>query len=195
MTPRVVNIRHGQRWSAASSTATNRTPLGGSFLSPVFRQTVAAKWPRRPNPDILSHAIPLFFIARNRHGLWVAREADGRIGGMFIFRRSAHHFANKQAGVGGCATTQLSDIFELDTENGGNPCATVMAAVKTKMAAIRGFFPRCRVRLCRTYFPHYLYGIYEIAPRFVSNSYADVRTFRTRKQNHSAMRLLRWLAF
>ena len=99
------------------------------------------KWPQRPDPSIISNAIPLFFIARNRDGLWVAREAEGCNGGIFVFRRSAHRFANREAGVAGCATMHLSDIFELDIENRGNPCATLMAAVKAKITAIKGFFP------------------------------------------------------
>lgn len=42
--------------------------------------------PQRPGPALLSEAIPLFFIGRNKDGLWVAREADGRIGGIFLLK-------------------------------------------------------------------------------------------------------------
>jgi hypothetical protein len=32
---------------------------------------------------IISNSIPAFFVGRNEAGLWVAREAKGRIGGIF----------------------------------------------------------------------------------------------------------------
>jgi hypothetical protein len=44
------------------------------------------KFPRRPDSGVLSESIPLFFIARNRAGLWIAREAQGRTGGIFCSR-------------------------------------------------------------------------------------------------------------
>ena len=32
------------------------------------------------DPDVVSASIPAFFIGRDKAGLWVAREANGRIG-------------------------------------------------------------------------------------------------------------------
>jgi hypothetical protein len=46
--------------------------------------------------DILSAAIPAFFIGRNKAGLWVVRETRGRLGGKFLFKWSALAFARAQ---------------------------------------------------------------------------------------------------
>jgi hypothetical protein len=40
---------------------------------------------QRPAPDIISASLPVFFIACNHDGLWVACDADKRIGGVFLF--------------------------------------------------------------------------------------------------------------
>ena len=47
----------------------------------------AAKLPGRPDASVLNELIPLFFIGRNKNGLWVVREAGGQTGGMFLFQR------------------------------------------------------------------------------------------------------------
>jgi hypothetical protein len=49
--------------------------------------------PQRPDPSVLSETIPLFFIGRNREGFWVARDAHGRVGGIFVLKQSALKFA------------------------------------------------------------------------------------------------------
>ena len=71
--------------------------------------------------DILSESIPAFFIGRNRVGFWVAREAHGRIGGIFLFKSSAVNFARAQSEGSQCALVYPSATFELDTKNRGNP--------------------------------------------------------------------------
>jgi hypothetical protein len=76
------------------------------------------------DPNVLSETIPAFFIGRNKSGLWVAREAKGRIGGIFFLKNSALSFAHAQTGAVGCATIFPSERFELDLENNGNPFAT-----------------------------------------------------------------------
>ena len=73
--------------------------------------------------DVLSDAIPAFFIGRNKAGLWVAREARGRIGGLFLLKSSAVAFARARSEVDGCATIFPDDTFELDVANEGNPLA------------------------------------------------------------------------
>ncbi len=101
--------------------------------TPFDAMTVMAqqtKLPPRPGPGILSEAIPLFFIGRNKDGFWVAREADGRIGGIFLRKQAALRFANRSAQPGGCATMFLSKRFELDVENKGNPLVAYLAAAK-----------------------------------------------------------------
>jgi hypothetical protein len=44
----------------------------------------AVNFLRRPDLSVLSEAIPLFYIAQNKLGFWVAREAEGRGGGVFF---------------------------------------------------------------------------------------------------------------
>ena len=86
--------------------------------------------PPRPDPGILSEAIPLFFIGRNEDGFWVAREADGRIGGIFLRKQAALRFANRSAQPEGCATMFLSKRFELDVENKGNSLVAHLATTR-----------------------------------------------------------------
>ena len=71
--------------------------------------------------DIVSASIPAFFIGRNKAGLWVAREARGRIGGLFLFKSSAVDFANRQSAPARCALVFPTETFELDIENRGSP--------------------------------------------------------------------------
>jgi hypothetical protein len=92
-------------------------------LSPTHFGATArapAKLPERPGAGVLNKAIPLFFIGRNRNGFWLAREAQGRIGGMFLLKRSALRFAQEASAPIGCATMFLAEPFELDTWNCGN---------------------------------------------------------------------------
>jgi hypothetical protein len=77
--------------------------------------------PSRPDAHVLNCVIPLFFIGRNKNGFWIAREARGRTGGMFLLRGSAHRFAQRASAPRGCATMFLAKTFELDTRNAGNP--------------------------------------------------------------------------
>jgi hypothetical protein len=83
---------------------------------------LASTTPFRPlDASIVSDAIPAFFIGLNGEGFWVAREAKGRIGGLFLLRASAVSFARNQSGPTGCATVFPTGGFELDLENSGNP--------------------------------------------------------------------------
>jgi hypothetical protein len=79
--------------------------------------------------SIISDAIPAFFIGRNRAGFWVAREAKGRIGGIFLLKSSALSFAHAQSAPTGCATIFPSEKFELDLENEGNLVAVRLASL------------------------------------------------------------------
>jgi hypothetical protein len=90
------------------------------------------QFPARPHARDLSESIPLFFIGRNENGLWVAREAEGRKGGIFLFRRSALRFAAKNSGPAGCATMFVRECLELDVDNQGNLLAGWLdAAMRT----------------------------------------------------------------
>jgi len=79
-----------------------------------------AGFPDRPNSRILSDAIPLYFIARNKNGFWVVREAAGQCCGVFLFRRSALAFARKCSAPAGCATMLLTERFEPGADSKGN---------------------------------------------------------------------------
>jgi hypothetical protein len=95
-----------------------------------------AKFPRRPDARVLSEAIPLFFIGRNKNGLWVAREAEGRTGGIFLFKQSALRFAKKNSAPVGCATMFLTERFELDVENQASPLIAWLDKVLRRVARL-----------------------------------------------------------
>ncbi len=97
--------------------------------------------PDRPDASILNETIPLFYIGRNRNGLWVAREAAGRAGGIFLFRESAMRFAGKQSSPGGCATMIIHRSFELDIENQGNRLVAWLDAALGMLARIIPAYP------------------------------------------------------
>ena len=118
-----------------------RSPRLVHDQQPRLAATVT-EFPRRPGPGALSETIPLFFIGRNGRGLWIAREAERRTGGIFIFRQSAMHFAERNSVPAGCATMLLSDRFELDVENRGNPVAAWLdAALRWVVALIPAYPP------------------------------------------------------
>jgi hypothetical protein len=96
------------------------------------------------DPGILNEAIPAFFIGRNKEGFWVARDARGRIGGIFLLENSALSFARRNSPPAGCATIFPSERFELDLENGGNPLA---AQLGTLIHLARRFRRRMAARI------------------------------------------------
>jgi hypothetical protein len=111
--------------------ATGERPPSGPLASdaaPRFEHAVTRF--ARPGPDVLSRAIPVVFIGRNRDGFWVARDADGKFGGLFWRKGSALHFAKTNAGPAGCAALFPKDRFELDLENHGNPLVAGLGAAK-----------------------------------------------------------------
>jgi hypothetical protein len=82
------------------------------------------------DPDVVSAAIPAFFIGRNSAGLWVAREANGRVGGLFLFKSSAADFAKRQSAPKRCALVFPAETFELDIENRGNPLIVLLEGTR-----------------------------------------------------------------
>ncbi|MBR0707409.1 MULTISPECIES: hypothetical protein [Bradyrhizobium] len=88
------------------------------------------------DPDVVSAAIPAFFIGRNRAGLWVAREANGRVGGLFLFKSSAVDFANRQSAPARCALVFPLESFELDIENRGNPVIVLAEGARRLLTRI-----------------------------------------------------------
>ncbi len=121
----------------ASSTGAEAIKLAvapSSGSSPASRGqgsgwSTVINFPRRPDLNILSETIPLFYIAQNKHGFWVAREAEGRCGGVFLLRRSAVRFARQQSGSAGCAMMFLNEELELDIENEGDRLVEPIAAL------------------------------------------------------------------
>jgi len=81
------------------------------------------------DPGIVNEAIPAFFIGRNKEGFWVARDAKGQIGGIFLLENSALSFARRNSRPAGCATIFPSERFELDLENKGNPLAAQLGSL------------------------------------------------------------------
>jgi hypothetical protein len=79
------------------------------------------------DPDIVNESIPAFFIGRNKAGFWVAREAKGDAGGIFLFKSSAVKFANAASQPKRCALVFPSEPFELDFKNSGNPLIAQLA--------------------------------------------------------------------
>jgi hypothetical protein len=98
------------------------TPEAERPRTPPDDEFTTTAMPFRPlDASIVSDAIPAFFIGRNRDGFWVARDAKGRNGGLFLLKTSAVSFARAQGGPVGCATIFPTDRFELDLKNDGNP--------------------------------------------------------------------------
>jgi hypothetical protein len=86
-----------------------------------------AHLPPRPGVTVLSDSIPLFYIGRNHEGFWVVREAEGRIGGLFLLRCSALRFARQKSLPAGCATMFVTEPLELDLPNQGGRVAELIA--------------------------------------------------------------------
>ena len=112
----------GDRPPRAQNRASNQGRGPDRRKRPGATGTVA-EFPRRPDPTVLSETIPFFFIGRNKRGLWIVREAEGRTGGIFLLKRSALRFAARASAPIGCATMVLAERFELDVENRGDPLA------------------------------------------------------------------------
>jgi hypothetical protein len=105
---------------------------------PFAVSTSATQLPRRPDASALSEAIPLFYIGRSRSRLWVAREAAGGSGGLFLFKQSAARFARRQSEPAGCAMMFLAEPFDLDVENQGGRIAGLLAAAYKIVARFIG---------------------------------------------------------
>jgi len=119
---------------------------GRGAAAPRWPQAASAtvtQWPRRPDASALSEAIPLFYIGRNKSGLWVVREAAGGSGGLFLFKQSAARFARRQSEPAGCAMMFLAEAFELDVGNQGGRVAELFAAASEVVARHAPLLVRC----------------------------------------------------
>jgi hypothetical protein len=101
--------------------------------------TVTAQF-RPLDPGILNETIPAFFIGRNMEGFWVARDAKGQIGGIFLLENSALSFAKRNSRPAGCATIFPAERFELDLENSGNPLVGQLGSLKRLAMQVRQRF-------------------------------------------------------
>jgi hypothetical protein len=112
---------------------TERPPLSAAMrlaaAKPARGSQTARKFPRRPHLNVLSETIPLFYICQNRHGFWVARDSEGRSGGLFLRKDAALRFARKNSEPVGCAMMLLAESIELDIENKGNRIAVPLGSV------------------------------------------------------------------
>jgi hypothetical protein len=77
----------------------------------------ASEFPKRPPRRVLNESIPLFFISRDKNGFWIAREAEGTTGGIFLFKRSTLRFAERNSKPSGCAMMFLAAPRDLDVDN------------------------------------------------------------------------------
>lgn len=109
--------------AAIALQAVHREPV----MRPAASETGGTTALNPLDPDVVSAAIPAFLIGRNQARLWVAREAKGRAGGLFLFRSSAIDFANRRSAPERCALVFPTETFELDIENQGNPLVALSA--------------------------------------------------------------------
>jgi hypothetical protein len=91
-------------------------------------QGSVVKFPPRSELAFLNETIPLFYIGQNRDGFWVARDADGRSGGVFCFKASAVRFARTKPAPAGCALMFMNEPFELDCTNEGGQVVEILTA-------------------------------------------------------------------
>jgi hypothetical protein len=134
--------RAQRRPTKSSAGAAGREQIHAPRLVPTAEP--AARLLQRPDPSILSEAIPLVLIGRNSDGFWVAREFDGRFGGIFLRKSSALRFAKNHGEPIGCATMLLAERLELDIENSGPAFVAQLGKVKQ---VLRRLTYRARVLL------------------------------------------------
>src|SRR5258708_38321991 len=104
--------RRSSATTAQDSRPTGILPGGGASLVTTPFQPL--------DPGIVNEAIPAFFIGRNKDGFWLARDAKGKIGGIFLLESSALSFARRHSWPAGCAKIFPSERLELDLENQGS---------------------------------------------------------------------------
>ncbi len=128
---------HSPRQTAgrpASATARDGERAG---VLPAGKPATATAQFQPLDPGVLNETIPAFFIGRNKEGFWVARDVNGRTGGIFLLEGSALSFARERSRPAGCATIYLSERFELDLENRGNPLISRLGSLMRLAAHVR----------------------------------------------------------
>lgn len=99
------------------------------------------EWPQRPDESILNKTIPLFFVARDKDGFWIARNADFAFGGKFFFKYSALRFAEYH---NGSAFIMLTGLYSLDTRNTGNRYARQLRPIRRSFRDVASKLMRWR---------------------------------------------------
>ena len=112
------------------ATAAPERETGHSSVPPPAASAPIATRFQPLDPSVLNEAIPAFFVGRNNDGFWVARDAKGRIGGLFLLESSALSFAQRKSGPWGCATIFPKERIELDLKNQVNPFAARLGRLK-----------------------------------------------------------------
>src|ERR1700728_2919818 len=105
-------------------------PKSAKLRRPHAAPPAVVNFPHRPDASIINESIPLFYIGQNKRGLWVVPEADGRSGGLFLFKQWAVRFARRQSEPAGCAIMFLAEPIELDIDSQGR-CATLLPLAKS----------------------------------------------------------------
>src|SRR3982074_946910 len=126
MTSPDVSWRQTPRRSTAASEQDGER---SGILPPGEPATVTAQF-QPLDPGIVNEAIPAFFIGRNKEGFWVARDAKGKTGGLFLFRNSALSFARHNTQPTRGATLFPSHRFELDLDNNGNALVPPLGSLR-----------------------------------------------------------------
>ena len=101
------------------------------------RRLLTPAWPQRPDGTILNETIPLFFVARDKDGFWIARNADVAIGGKFFLKYSALRFAGY---YNASAIMMLTEVYSLDTRNTGNRFARQLRPTRRLLRDIASKF-------------------------------------------------------
>ena len=122
----LMSLDPSRRQELSRSTAESEQEAERSRHLPVKKPPSVTAQFRPLDAGIVNEAIPAFFIGRNKAGFWVARDAKGQIGGIFLLENSALSFARENSRPAGCATIFPSERFELDLENNGNPLVSYL---------------------------------------------------------------------
>jgi hypothetical protein len=130
------------RWAAVSAASgIEGRPGRAGKLRPA--RDMVYRLPDRPDSAVLSDSIPLFYIGRNAEGYWIAREANGQRGGLFLLKGSAMRFARYQIAPRGGAMMFLNNPLELYVENQGSSLAEAFIAagdiVRRRVPAFSAF--------------------------------------------------------
>jgi len=143
--PRQVSDIPRPQWRREKYSAVAAAQHHGATWQPVG--PTGTRLPQRPDRSILSEAIPLFFIGRNSDGFWVARSAEGNVGGIFLLKRSALLFAKRNTQPWACATMLVSERFELDIENKGNPLVVRLGVARRLVLRLAQRLAACTGKL------------------------------------------------